>query len=72
MYFPSYVFICAYILEWLRAFRNGSLPLRLAPFLDYCAERIFLRKVGGGSIFIHRLLLEHFASLQNRLTQQEE
>jgi hypothetical protein len=42
---------------------NGSLPLRLVPFLDYCAERIFLRKVGGGYIFVHRLLMEHFASL---------
>jgi hypothetical protein len=35
----------------------------LIPFLDYCAERIFLRKVGGGYIFVHRLLMEHFASL---------
>jgi hypothetical protein len=43
--------------------RNGSLPLRLIPFLDYCAERVFLRKVGGGYIFVHRLLMEHFASL---------
>jgi hypothetical protein len=30
--------------------------------LDYCADLIFLRKVGG-YIFIHRLLLEHFAAL---------
>jgi hypothetical protein len=44
-------------------FRNGSLPLHIIPFLDYCAERIFLRKVGGGYIFIHRLLMEHFASM---------
>jgi eukaryotic-like serine/threonine-protein kinase len=43
---------------------NGSLPLRLVPFLDYCAERIFLRKVGGGYIFVHRLLMEHFAELE--------
>jgi hypothetical protein len=46
--------------------RNGSFPLRLVPFLDYCVERIFLRKVGGGYIFIHRLLMEHFASLHDR------
>ena len=52
-----------YTLRWL-LYRNGSLPLRLVPFLDYCAERIFLRKVGGGYIFVHRLLMEHFASLQ--------
>jgi len=25
------------------------------------AERIFLRKVGGGYIFVHRTLLEYFA-----------
>jgi eukaryotic-like serine/threonine-protein kinase len=43
--------------------RNATLPLRLVPFLDYCADRIFLRKVGGGYIFVHRLLMEHFASL---------
>jgi hypothetical protein len=53
-----------YTLRWL-LYRNGSLPLRLAPFLDSCAERIFLRKVGGGYIFVHRLLMEHFASLHD-------
>jgi hypothetical protein len=41
----------------------GTMPLNVIPFLDYCAERIFLRKVGGGYIFVHRLLMEHFASL---------
>jgi hypothetical protein len=51
-----------YTLRWM-LYRNGSLPLRLVPFLDYCAERIFLRKVGGGYVFVHRLLMEHFASL---------
>jgi hypothetical protein len=51
-----------YTLRWLLCI-NGSLPFRLVPFLDYCAERIFLRKVGGGYIFVHRLLMEHFASL---------
>src|SRR6266545_6718578 len=53
-----------YTLRWL-LYRNGSLPLRLVPFLDYCAERIFLRKVGGGGyIFVHRLLMEHFVGLE--------
>jgi hypothetical protein len=51
-----------YTLRWL-LYRNGFLPLHLVPFLDYCAERVFLRKVGGGYIFVHRLLMEHFASL---------
>lgn len=38
-------------------------PLNYTHFLDYCADRIFLRKVGGGYIFVHRMLMEHFASL---------
>ena len=44
--------------------RNGSAPLNYVRFLDCAAERIFLRKVGGGYIFMHRLLLEYFASLE--------
>ncbi|MBI1880648.1 MAG: hypothetical protein HYR94_20930 [Chloroflexi bacterium] len=39
------------------------IPWNYVRFLDYATERIFLRKVGGGYIFIHRLLLEYFASL---------
>ncbi|MCA1992017.1 MAG: NACHT domain-containing protein, partial [Coleofasciculus sp. S288] len=42
---------------------NRYIPWNYAQFLDYAAERIFLNKVGGGYIFTHRLLLEHFASL---------
>jgi hypothetical protein len=41
------------------------MPPRFVRFLDYAAERIFLRKVGGGYIFVHRLLLEYFASLDD-------
>lgn len=44
--------------------RNGSAPLYYVHFLNYAADRIFLRKVGGGYIFVHRLLLEYFASLE--------
>jgi transcriptional regulator with XRE-family HTH domain len=42
----------------------GCIPFNYARFLDYAAERILLRKVGGGYIFIHRLLLEYFAGVQ--------
>jgi len=42
----------------------GCIPFNYAHFLDYAAERILLRKVGGGYIFIHRLLLEYFADVQ--------
>lgn len=47
----------------LLLWRNDFAPWRYVRFLDYAAERIFLRKVGGGYIFIHRMLLEHFAAL---------
>jgi hypothetical protein len=43
-------------------YRKGHTRLRYAHFLDYAARLVFLQKVGGGYIFIHRLLLEHFAT----------
>src|SRR6266487_1235889 len=45
----------------------GAIPRNYVQFLDYAAERILMRKVGRGYIFIHRLLLEYFGSL-NPLT----
>jgi MFS family permease len=51
-----------YISRWL-LFRSGNLPWKLVDFLNYCTERIFLHKVGGGYIFIHRMLMEHFADM---------
>jgi len=42
--------------------RSGSIPWNYVKFLDYAAERILLRKVGGGYTFIHRMLLEYFAA----------
>ena len=43
---------------------GGFAPLNYVRFMDYAAGRIFLRKVGGGYIFVHRLLMEYFASLE--------
>ena len=51
--------------------RTNALPLNCAPFLDYAAERIFLRKVGGGYIFVHRLLLEYFAEIEHSQTEEK-
>jgi hypothetical protein len=45
----------------LICYAKGYIPWNYARFLDYATDRIFLRKVGGGYIFIHRLLMEHFA-----------
>ncbi len=42
---------------------NGSMPANYVRFLDYASERILLHKVGGRYIFMHRLLLEYFRSL---------
>jgi DNA polymerase III delta prime subunit len=55
-------FIGHFILRFF-LWRAGSIPLNYPRFLDHAAERILLRKVGGGYIFVHRLLLEYFASL---------
>jgi hypothetical protein len=44
--------------------RAGLLPLNTIRFLDFATERILLRRVGGGYIFVHRLLQEYFASLE--------
>ena len=44
-------------------YRNGRMPWRYAQFLDYATERILMRHVGGGFIFIHRLLADYLANL---------
>ena len=42
--------------------QRGDAPLNYARFLNYVvAELNFLQRVGGGYIFAHRYLLEHFA-----------
>jgi DNA polymerase III delta prime subunit len=51
-----------YFLRWA-LHREGLLPLILVPVLDAMSERLLLRRVGSGYIFIHRTLMEHFASL---------
>ncbi|MBI5931917.1 MAG: TIR domain-containing protein [Chloroflexi bacterium] len=43
--------------------RDDEIPRNYAHFLDYAAkDLLLLRKVGGGYIFVHRMLLEYFAS----------
>jgi hypothetical protein len=39
------------------------IPWRYSRFLDSAYDRILLSKVGGGYVFIHKLLLEYFADL---------
>lgn len=49
---------------------KGNVPWNYARFLDYATTLIFLRKVGGGYIFVHRLVMEHFASLDEETTKR--
>jgi len=46
-------------------------PLKYIRFLDYATARIFLRKVGGGYVFVHRMLLEYFAARQQISVEQQ-
>ena len=41
----------------------GKTPWNYTRFLDFSTRHILLQTVGGGYIFVHRLLLEHFASM---------
>jgi DNA polymerase III delta prime subunit len=51
---------------------NNHVPLNYVRFLDHAAERILLRKVGGGYIFVHRMLLEYFASLEEEKQRKND
>lgn len=48
----------------------GCVPLNLVAFLDSAAEHVLLQKVGGGYIFIHRLLRDHFADLYRQVKHE--
>jgi hypothetical protein len=50
---------------------NNFAPLHYVHFLDYAAARIFLRKVGGGYVFVHRSLLEYFAARYQTAAEQQ-
>ena len=51
-----------YILRFI-LYLTGRTPRKYAHFLDHASRLNFLQKVGGGYIFIHRLLLEHFGAM---------
>jgi len=46
--------------------RLKFMPWNYPQFLDYAADHILLRKVGGGYMFRHRLLLDYFANLETK------
>ncbi|MBO0802997.1 MAG: NACHT domain-containing protein [Nocardiopsaceae bacterium] len=49
--------VARFIATW-----NGFLPRDLVGFLDYCEERIILRRSGGYYSFLHRSLSDHLAT----------
>jgi energy-coupling factor transporter ATP-binding protein EcfA2 len=69
LYFGGLAFVQHWVLRLLYTF-SGSAPWRYARFLDYATDRILLRRVGGSYIFVHRMLLEYFASLEDTKMQR--
>lgn len=59
-----------YVLRFL-LWRRRSVPWHYIPFLEYATGRILLRKVGGGYVFLHRLLLDYFAAQESALSPNE-
>jgi serine/threonine protein kinase/energy-coupling factor transporter ATP-binding protein EcfA2 len=48
------------------AWRTGFFPLNVPRFLESAVSNVLMHKVGGGYMFIHRLLLEYFVSLEKK------
>jgi hypothetical protein len=60
----GFAYLKHYVLRFL-LWHNDYAPWSYIRLLDHAVERVFLRKVGGGYIFTHRLLMEYFATLQS-------
>ncbi len=43
--------------------KKGRIPWNYAKFLDFASDRLLMKKIGGGYVFFHRMLLEHFAQM---------
>ncbi|MEP0924362.1 NACHT domain-containing protein [Leptolyngbya sp. ST-U4] len=41
---------------------KGCIPWNYAKFLDFASDRLLMKKVGGGYVFFHRMLMEHLAN----------
>lgn len=62
LFFGGWACIQHFVLRLVLYFK-GYIPWNYTQFLNWSTQLIFLQKVGGGYIFIHRLLLEHFAKM---------
>ncbi|VAW69282.1 hypothetical protein MNBD_GAMMA10-3163, partial [hydrothermal vent metagenome] len=61
LFFGGHTCIQHYLLRFC-LWKSKSAPLNYVRFLEYAVDRIFLYRVGGGYIFIHRSLAEYFAA----------
>jgi predicted NACHT family NTPase len=43
--------------------KKGRSPWNYEKFLDFASDHLLMKKVGGGYVFFHRMLLEHFAQM---------
>ena len=66
------LFLWKHFLFRLLLWASRAAPLNYVRFLDAAADRLFLRKVGGGYIFTHRLLMEYFASLPSNTAARHQ
>jgi hypothetical protein len=53
-----------YLLSQTRMLPYSLRDARVVGYLDAMKDRILMRRVGGGWIFVHRSLMEHFAGVQ--------
>ena len=65
-----YAFVRHFVLR-MTLWSTKRLPWNVVSFLDEATTRLLLHKVGGGYIFIHRLLLDYFASLKTSSSEGE-
>jgi predicted DNA-binding protein with PD1-like motif len=64
LYYGGLAFIQHFVLRVvLIVFRRT--PVRFVRFLNHATEQDVLRRVGGGYIFTHRSLMQHFAELSD-------
>jgi hypothetical protein len=63
LYFGGLAFVQHYTLRYICTL-VGTAPWNYPRFLNYAVERLLLRRVGGGYIFVHRTLLEYFAGVE--------
>jgi hypothetical protein len=44
-------------------YKQGRIPWNYAKLLDFASNRLLMKKIGGGYVFFHRMLLDHFAGM---------